>query len=241
MDPKDNQKLGGNKRKGINNNCKCGNTNKNNKDKENQNNDNFGNNVGYGNKEKWKVMFPWKLCKEDNFKNLCPKIEEALRLISQQPALLTNILLHNQIMASGTLNTRNTLGGGQNPLTHDGVHQCVNMVQYEIIIATKTRDYGPSQPTLGKYHLPSKTPLHIINLDHMTRITKGLVNHSAHNKNSKANKNYSIFKYLGQTLCVMSSLDIIQTCQTHRNALLYMLGDLDSSGFKVIKFYVRYV
>ena len=82
-DPKDNQQTGGNKRKGINNNCKGENTKKNNKDKKNQNSDNFGNNVGYRNKEKWKVKFPCNIFMDDHLNHQFPYLEEAQNLLEQ--------------------------------------------------------------------------------------------------------------------------------------------------------------
>jgi hypothetical protein len=75
-------------------------------------------------------------------------------------------------MASGTSNTRNALGGGQNPPAHDGVHQCMNMVRSEISIATRTHDYGPPQPTLGTEPPPLETPLQIDKPDPMPHISE---------------------------------------------------------------------
>jgi hypothetical protein len=82
--PNGNQQPGGNKRKGRGNNRKGG-KNNNNKSKDDNNNDKSNNNVGEGKKEKWKVKFPCKLCKDDHLTHLCPKIEEASRLLSQPP------------------------------------------------------------------------------------------------------------------------------------------------------------
>jgi hypothetical protein len=78
--PNVNQQPGGNRRKGRGNNHKGGKNN--NKAKDENNNDRSNNNVGEGKKEKWKVKFPCKLFKYDHFTHLCPKIEEASRLLS---------------------------------------------------------------------------------------------------------------------------------------------------------------
>jgi hypothetical protein len=86
--PNGNQQLGGNRKKGRGNNRKGGRNN--NKAKDNTNNDRSNNNVGEGKKEKWKVKFPCKLCKDDHLTHLCPKLEEASRLLSQPPTVLTN-------------------------------------------------------------------------------------------------------------------------------------------------------
>jgi hypothetical protein len=36
--------------------------------------------------------------------------------------------------------------------------------------------------------------------------------------------------------CAMSTMEVLQTCPSKRNALLSALGDLDPCGFKFIKF-----
>jgi hypothetical protein len=70
--PNGNQQTGGNIMKGQGNNCKCGKNN--NKAKDETNNDRSNNNASEGKKEKWKVNFPCKLCKEDHLSHLCTKI-----------------------------------------------------------------------------------------------------------------------------------------------------------------------
>jgi hypothetical protein len=120
--PNGSQQPGGNKKKGHGNNHKGGNNNNNNKGKDENNNDKPNNNVGEGKKEKRKVKFPCKLCKDDHLTHLCPKIEEASRLIAQQPTVLTNLFPHNQNMTLGASNTRNASSGSQNTSTHDGGH-----------------------------------------------------------------------------------------------------------------------
>jgi hypothetical protein len=103
--PNGNQQPRGNKKKGQGNNHKDVKNNNNNKAKYENNNDKSNNNVGEGKKEKRKVKFPCKLCKDDHLTHLCPKIEESLRLIVQKPVVLTNPFPHNQNMASGTSST----------------------------------------------------------------------------------------------------------------------------------------
>jgi hypothetical protein len=125
--PNGNQQPGGNRNKGRGNNHKGGRNN--NKTKDNTNNDRSNNNDGEGKKEKWKVKFPCKLCKYDHLTHLCPKLEEASRLLSQPPIVLTNLFPHNQHMALGSSNTRNASSGNQNPSTHEGDCLCVNMVK----------------------------------------------------------------------------------------------------------------
>ena len=126
--PNGNQQLGGNIMKGRGNNPKGGKNN--NKSKDDTNNDRSNNNVGEGKKEKRKVKFPRKLCKDDHLTHLCPKIEEASRILSYPPSVLTNLFPYNQHMALGTSNTGNVSSGSENPSTYEGGHLCLNMVKY---------------------------------------------------------------------------------------------------------------
>jgi hypothetical protein len=82
--PNGNQQLGGNKRKGRGNNRKGG-RNNDNKPKDNAKNDRLKVNAGEGKKEKRKVKFPCKLCIDDHLTHLCPKLEEAARILSLPP------------------------------------------------------------------------------------------------------------------------------------------------------------
>jgi hypothetical protein len=74
------------------------------------------------------------------------------------------------------------------------------------------------------------------NQSHRPRIPKGVLKRSTHNPNARATHNYSIVEDLGQTPCAMSDLEVLQTRPSQRNALLSMLGALEPSGSKVIKF-----
>jgi hypothetical protein len=137
-----NQQPRGTKKKGRGNNCKGGKNN--NKVKDENNNDKSNNNDGWGKKEKRKLKFPYKLCKYYHLTHLFPKIKEALRLLSQPSAVLTNPFPHNQLMVSETSNTGNVLSGSQNPSEHEGGHLWINMVKSQIDVATRSCDYGSS-------------------------------------------------------------------------------------------------
>jgi hypothetical protein len=208
--PNGDQQPRGNKKKGRGNNHKGG---KNNKAKDNNNNDKSNSNASEGKKEKRKVKFPCKLCKDDHLTHLCPKIEEFLRLIALQPVVLTNPFPHNQNMTSGTSNTGNASSGSQNPSAHDGGHLCVNMVKSQIDVATRSRDYGSSQTVLGPEPPPPlETPLQIDKPEPLPHILKGVLKRSSHNPNARDAQNYSIVEDLGQTPCVMSALEVLQMC-----------------------------
>ena len=238
--PNDDQQPYGNKRKGQNNH-KGGKNN--NKPKDKDNNGKHNDNAGERKKEKRKVKFPRKLCTDDHLTHLWPKLAEAARLLNLPPVVLTNPFPHNQHLASSSSNAGNAPGGSQNPSSQDGDRVCINMVNAKIDIATHSRDYGSSKAStnLEAPPPPPETNLQIEKPKPPPHISKGLFKHSTHNPNSKATQNYSIVEDLGQIACVMSTLEVIQTCPSQRNALLSTLGALEPSGSKVIKFDVTNV
>jgi hypothetical protein len=132
--PNGNQKPSENKKKGRNNNCKDGKNN--NKPKDNGNNEKTNNNDGEGKRERCKVKFPCKLCKNDHLSHLCPKLAEDVRLLSLPPTVLTNPFPHNQHMASSSSKSRNAVGGSQNPPLQDDNRLCINMVNAKFHVAT---------------------------------------------------------------------------------------------------------
>jgi hypothetical protein len=156
--PNGKQQPGRNRKKGQGNNCKGGINNKNAKD--NANNDRLNNNVGECKKEKGKVKFPCKLCKDDHLTHLFPKLEESLRLLSQPPVVLTNPFPHNHHMDSSSSHTKNVSSGNQNPPAHEGDHLCVNMVKDQIDVATRSCGYGSSHRFSRSQSLPL-LPKHI--------------------------------------------------------------------------------
>jgi hypothetical protein len=116
------------------------------------------------------------------------------------------------------------------------------MVNSQVNVATRSRDYSSPQTVPGlESPPPPETPLHIEKPEPPSRITKGVLKHSTHNMNARDTQNYSIVEDLVQTPCAMSALEVLQTCPSWRNALLYALGALDPSGSKVIKFDVTNV
>jgi hypothetical protein len=65
------------------------------------------------------------------------------------------------------------------------------MVKSQIDIATRSHDYSSSQTVVGlESPPPSEMPLQIKNLEHLPRILKGVLKHSAHNPNARAAQNY---------------------------------------------------
>jgi hypothetical protein len=78
--------------------------------------------------------------------------------------------------------------------------------------------------------------LQIDKIEPSPHIPKGVLKNFSYNPNAIAAQNYLIIEELGQTPCTMSTLEVLQMCPTHRNALLTALGALNPSGSKVIKF-----
>lgn len=77
-----------------------------------------GNNAGGGiNESKKKVKFPCKLCSGDHLTHLCPKIEDAQRLLGQKgtsssQVVLTNPFPQGQQLLAGTSSNPGTYAGG---------------------------------------------------------------------------------------------------------------------------------
>jgi hypothetical protein len=133
--PNVNKQPGGNKKKGRNNRKGGKNGNK---PKDNGNNEKTNNNAGEGKQERRKVKFPYKLCTNDHLTHLCPKLSEVERILSLPPVVLTNPFPHNHHMALSSSNTRNAVGGSQNPSLQDDDHLCINMVDVKVNVATRS-------------------------------------------------------------------------------------------------------
>jgi hypothetical protein len=88
------------------------------------------------------VKFPCNLCIDNHLTHLCPKLSEVAWCLSLSPAMMTNTFPHNQHMASSSLNARNVGSGSQKPSTQYGDHLCINMVKYEVNVATQYHDYS---------------------------------------------------------------------------------------------------
>ena len=101
--------------------------------------------------------------------------------------MLTNPLPHNQNMNSRTNDPHYALGEDQNLLEANTGHGCINMVHATKVV-TCAKDYGSSQPDLGKEPAPPKSPFRIENpMDKpeiAPRIPKGVLKCSGHNPNA---------------------------------------------------------
>ena len=103
---------------------------------------------------------------------------------------------------------------------------CINMVR-AVKIVTRAKDYGSSQPDPGKEPDPPGTPLHIEKPvdkpEAAPHIPKGLLKHLGHNPNTRAAQKYSIVENLGHTPCVMSALEVLQSCHSQRKDFISAL------------------
>ena len=74
----------------------------------------------------------------------------------------------------------------------------------------------------------------------MPKIPKGVFKKAFYNPNSRAASNYSVVEDLAQTPCAMSTLEVLQSYPTQRDALLTTIGSMDSSNLQA-KFNISYV
>ena len=122
-------------------------------------------------------------------------------------------------MNSRTIDPHCALGGDQNPPESNSGHGCVNMVPTTKVV-TCAKDYGSSQPDLGKEPTPPESPLCIENpmdkCEVAPHIPKGVLTCSEHNPNSRAAQNYSVVEDLGHNPCAMSALEVLQSCPSQR-------------------------
>ena len=182
--PKGNQQSDGNK-KGKNGK---GNANKTNE------------HVGEGPKEKKKVKFPCKLCTGDHLTHLCPKIQDAQRLLAQQGSSSSQAVLTNPFPQGQQL----VVGANQNPGASSGSTQegeipsNIFMMSAHTDIATRSRDYGGEESSKAKDTPDATEPLHITKptVESMPRMPKAYSKQSTINPNARAAQNYSIVEYL---------------------------------------------
>ena len=129
--------------------------------------------------------------------------------------MLTNSLPNNQNTNSRTIDPHCALGGDQNSLEANTGHGCINMVHATKVV-TRVKDYGSSQPDLGKEPARTESPLRIEKPTYKPEVAphipKGVLKHSGHNPNSQATQNYSVVEDLGETPCAMFALEVLQSC-----------------------------
>ena len=99
------------------------------------------------------------------------------------------------------------------------------MVWSQTLLHTRNKNYETEALEKGKSIGETYNPLTIEKtIETMPKIPKGVLKKALHNPNAMATTNYSIVEDLSQTPCVMSSLEVLQSCLTQRDALLAALG-----------------
>ena len=89
-------------------------------------------------------------------------------------------------------------------------------------VATRSCDYGEGETSKGKSVPETNNPLHIEqpSVETIPRVPKGSAKCATINLNIRAAQNYTIVEDLAQSPCVMSALEVLQSCPTQRSALL---------------------
>jgi hypothetical protein len=150
--------------------------------------------------------------------------------------VLTNPFQHGKNLTQASASTE---GGSQEPCPplNNPASTNIYMVRGDAFISTRAHDYSkPSTSKKGKEaDLPS-LPLQIEKTlgETMTRIPKGAFKKDSHNPNARAAQNYSMVEDLSQTPCVMSSLEVLQSCPSQRKALLTTLGSTETCNLGTI-------
>ena len=87
-------------------------------------------------------------------------MEDTSKFIAQGPAVFTYPLPNNQNMNLRIIDSRYASGGTQKPPEAASGHSYINMVRSTKVM-THVKDYGSSQPDLGKEPDPPKRSLQI--------------------------------------------------------------------------------
>ena len=89
-------------------------------------------------------------------------------------------------MNSRTIDPGCASSWNQNPSEAASGHGCINMMSATKVV-TRMKDYGSSQPDLGKEPSPPENPLRIEKPTNKTEsLPKGVLKRSGHNPNARA-------------------------------------------------------
>jgi hypothetical protein len=142
--------------------------------------------------------------------------------------VLTNPFQHGQNLTQASAE-----GGSHETYPPPNSSSAVNVyvVRGDALITTRAPDYSkPSASEKGKEAKIPSLPLQIEKTlgETMTHIPKGAFKKASHNPNARATQNYSVVEDLSQTPCVMSALEVLQSCPAQRKALLTSLGSTET-------------
>ena len=177
------------------------------------------------------MKFPCKLCAGDHLTHLCPKIQDAQRLLAQQGSSSSQAMLTNpfpqgqQLVVSANQNPRASSGGTQEGEIPSNIY----MMSAHVDVTTRSRDYGGQESSKAKDIPDATKPLHIMKptVESIPRIPKAYSKRSIINPNARAAQNYSIVEDLAHSPCAMSALEVLQSCSAQRSALLTAIGAID--------------
>jgi hypothetical protein len=157
-------------------------------------------------------------------------------LAQQQPVVLTNPFQHGKNLTQASPSTD---GGSQGPPPSSSNPSSANvyMMKGDAYISTRAHDYRmPNTSEKSKEAKNPPLPLQIEKTlgETMTHIPKGAFKKDSHNPNARAAQNYSVVEDLSQTPCVMSALEVLQSCPSQRKALLATLGSVETCNLGTI-------
>ena len=171
---------------------------------------------------------------------------------SQTTAVLTNPFPHQQqqLVATAapppggsTAPPPPPQGGNMDPPPQGGNGSTTNifMCESEILLQTRAHNHDPkgkSSAETASSVPPPETSLHIERpiVDPIPHPPKGSVRRTVHNPNARASPNYSIVDDLASAPCVMSALEVLQSCPSQCNALLSDIGACDPIDSQLITF-----
>jgi len=117
----------------------------------------------------------------------------------------------------------------------------IYMCESEVLLQTRAHNYnlkGKSTAKTASSMPPPETSLHIEKpiVDPIPRPSKGSVRRIVHNPNARASPNYNIFDDLASTPCVMSALEVLQSCPSQWKVLLSAIGACDPVDSRLITF-----
>ena len=175
------------------------------------------------NKKTNKVKFPCKLCDESLLTHLCPKINEAKRLLghpntAQQTVVLSNHLPYpNQQMVVNAGYQHPPQGGNHSTYTQEAspshIDPTIYMMEADVSIQTWAKKYESfGHEPKGKE--PMGTSANSLQIDRtvsdsVLRPPKASIKHAMHNPNARATQNYSVVEDLAQAPCAMSVLEVL--------------------------------
>jgi len=110
------------------------------------------------------------------------------------------------------------------------------MVKSDEFVSTQTKYYSIPESSLrnkeGVDPLVIEKPV----VETMPRMSKGAYKRVLHNPNAIVAPNYFVVEDLAQTPCVVSALEVLQSCPYQWNTLLLALGNPIISNDQVVKF-----